>query len=119
MREIGEQITAARAAAVIYETFGHLDAKPGDSHKGYFIFINGQHGDMDVVYSDFPTFGEGPGYFHDRGEFICEQTVGGGACAAIGIYRFDGEYRLPKRKGSARFVGKIICIQKFGEDQQQ
>lgn len=28
--------------------------------------INGQHSDIDVVYSDFPTFGEGPGCFHDR-----------------------------------------------------
>lgn len=38
MREIGEQITAARAAAVIHETFGHLDAKPGERHKGWFVF---------------------------------------------------------------------------------
>ncbi|GKX54055.1 hypothetical protein SOASR030_01670 [Leminorella grimontii] len=45
MREIGEQINAGRAVAVIYETFGHLDAKPGERHKGWFVFINGQHGD--------------------------------------------------------------------------
>lgn len=40
MREIGEQITAARAAAVIHETFGHLDAKPGERHKGWFVLPN-------------------------------------------------------------------------------
>ncbi|MDB2181902.1 hypothetical protein [Citrobacter farmeri] len=116
MREIGEQINAGRAAAVIYETFGHLDAKPGDRHRGWFVFINGQHGDMDVVYSDFPTFGEGPGYFNDRADFIWELIRDDGPCAAVGIYRFDGEYHLPKRKGSARFVGKTTCIQTFGED---
>ncbi|MEP9920585.1 hypothetical protein [Klebsiella sp. GN_Kp190] len=115
MREIGMQITAARAAAVIHETFGHLDAKPGERHKGWFVFINGQHGDMDVVYSDFSTFGEGPGYFTDREDFIWELIRDDGPCAAVGIYRFDGEYRLPKRKGPARFVGKTTCIQTFGE----
>lgn len=46
MREIGMQITAARAAAVIHETFGHLDAKSGERHLGWFVFINGQHGDI-------------------------------------------------------------------------
>ncbi|WP_454777165.1 hypothetical protein [Klebsiella oxytoca] len=116
MREIGEQITAARAAAVIHETFGHLDAKPGDRHEGWFVFINGQHGDMDVVYSDFPTFGEGPGYFTDREDFIWELIRDDGPYAAVGIYRFDGEYRLPKRKGPARFVGRITCIQTFREE---
>jgi len=116
MREIGAQITAARAAAVIHETFGHLDAKPGERHKGWFVFINGQHGDMGVVYSEFPTFGEGPGYHHDREDFIWELIRDNGPCAAIGIYRFDGEYRLPKRKSRARFVGRTICIQKFSKD---
>lgn len=115
MREIGEQITAARAAAVIYETFGHLDAKPGERHKGWFVFINGQHGDMDVVYSDFPTFGEGPGYFHDREDFIFELTTGSGPCTAVGIYRFDGEYRVFKN-GNTRFAGKTTCIQTFEDD---
>lgn len=39
MREIGELITAERAATVIYETFGHLDAKPGggDIKAGSFL----------------------------------------------------------------------------------
>jgi hypothetical protein len=114
MREIGAQITAARAAAVIHETFGHLDAKPGECHKGWFVFINGQHGDMDVVYSEFQTFGEGPGYFTDRDDFIWELIRDDGPCAAVGIYRFDGEYRQPKRKGAARFVGKITSIQVWG-----
>ncbi len=116
MRELLGKAGAEHQASVIYQTFGHLDAKPGDKHAGYFIFINGQHGDMDVVFSDFPTFGEGPGYFYDREDFICKLTTGDGPCAAVGIYRFEGEYRLPKRKGPARFVGKTVCIQKFGED---
>ncbi|EPB5649094.1 hypothetical protein ACRQKW_000661 [Citrobacter braakii] len=116
MRELLGMAGAEHQATVIYQTFGHLDAKPGDRHAGYFIFINGQHGDMDVVYSDFPTFGEGPRYFHDREDFICELTTGNGPCTTVGIYRFDGEYRLPKRKGSARFVGKTTCVQTFGED---
>lgn len=113
MHETFMEIEAENRAIVTYQTFGHLDAKPGERHKGYFVFINGQHGDMDVVYSDFPTFGEGPGYFYDREDFICELTSGDGPCNAVGIYRFDGEYRLPKRKGSARFVGKTICIKIF------
>lgn len=116
MRELLGRAEAEHKASVMYQTFGHLDAKPGDRHKGFFVFINGQHGDMDVVYSNFPTFGEGPGYFHDREGFIYELTAGNGSCTEVGIYRFEGEYRLPKRKGPARFVGKTICIQKFGED---
>lgn len=115
MRNVFAEIEAENRAIAIYQTFGHLDAKPGETHKGFFVFINGQHGDMAVVYSNFPTFGEGPGYFHDREDFICELTTGDGPCAAVGIYRFDGEYRQPKRKGSARFVGKTVCIHAFEE----
>lgn len=85
MREIGEQITAARAAAAIYETFGHLDAKPGERHQGWFVFIHGQHGSSAVVRSDFPTFGEGPGYFYDREDFIAEVCRKGGRCERIGM----------------------------------
>ena len=115
MRETLAQIEAENRAAVTYQTFGHLDAKPGEKHKGYFVFINGQHGDMSVVYSDFPTFGEGPGYFSDREDFIWDLIKDGGPCTAVGIYRFDGEYRMPKRKGPSRFVGKTACIQVFEE----
>lgn len=41
MRELLGMAGAEHQATVIYQTFGHLDAKPGDRHAGYFIFING------------------------------------------------------------------------------
>jgi hypothetical protein len=37
MWDVGVQITAARAAGAIYETFGHLEAKVGERHEGYMF----------------------------------------------------------------------------------
>lgn len=114
MREILALIGAEESARVMYQTFGHLDARPGVRHAGHFIFINGQHGDMCVVHSDFPTFGEGPGYFMHREDFIWGLIKDNGPCSEVGIYRFDGEYSIPKRKNaSPHFSGKVTCMHTF------
>lgn len=97
-------------ASVMAATFGHLEAEPGTRHPGWFTFIHGQHGNMVVIESDFPSFGEGPGYFEDRQEFIWSKVRDNGVCSAVGIYRFEGEYRRYKKGGGASlgyFVGRI------------
>lgn len=106
-------IEAHNKAVVMAETWGHMEAAPGTRHPGWFIFINGQHGDMAVIESSFPTFDEGPGYFGDRQEFIWSKIKDNGSCSHIGAYRFDGEYRRYKRgagESLGYFVGKIQRI---------
>ncbi|WGK63470.1 hypothetical protein QAO71_17005 (plasmid) [Halopseudomonas sp. SMJS2] len=96
-------------AAVMAQTFGHMEAEPGTRHPGWFTFITGQHGDNTVIESDFPTFDEGPGYFMDRDEFIWSKVKNNGPASQIGVYRFEGEYRRHKicGEGLGRFVGKV------------
>lgn len=104
---------AYSSAVVMAQTFGHMEAQPGESHEGWFTFILGQHGDMVVIESEFKTFDEGPGYFSDRQEFIWQKVKDKGPCSAIGVYRFDGEYRRYKHaneKGLGRFVGKVTRV---------
>lgn len=113
MRELLGKTGAEHQASVMYQTFGHLDAKPGEKHKGHFVFINGQHGDLSVVHSEFSSFDEGPGYFSDRADFIWELVKDGGLCSKVGIYRFEGEYSLPKRRNGKRFSGSVTCLQSF------
>lgn len=113
MDRIFREAEAEHKAQVMYETFGHLDARPGEVHAGYFVFINGQHGDLCVVRSNFPTFGEGPGYFSDREDYLWELCKPGGPCEQFGIYRFDGEYRLPKRRDGRRFKGYVTRLQVY------
>lgn len=104
--ELFASIDAVNAARIRYDTWGHLDAEPGTEHEGAFLFIHGQHGDMVVVESEFPTFGEGPEYFEHRADFIWSKVKDKGPCSEVGIYRFIGKYRLCKN-GNGRFVGKI------------
>lgn len=93
-------------AQVMHATFGHLEAEPGTEHEGAFLFIYGQHGDMVVIESDFPTFGEGPRYFADRQDFMWDQIRDNGPCSEVGVYRFVGKYKRFKN-GNTRFTGKI------------
>ncbi|ENW0040762.1 hypothetical protein ACFKO7_004592 [Escherichia coli] len=113
MRELLGMAGAEHQASVMYQTFGHLDAKLGEKHKGHFVFINGQHGDLCVVHSEFSSFDEGPSYFSDRADFIWELVKNDGPCSKVGIYRFDGEYALPKRRNGRRFSGSVTCLQAF------
>lgn len=85
-------VEAYHKAQVMAATWGHMEAQPGTHHPGWFIFTFTQHGDMVVIESDFPSFGEGPGYFNDRQEFIYSQVKNQGPCSEVGVYRFDGEY---------------------------
>ncbi|QPI08301.1 hypothetical protein IM687_13970 [Stutzerimonas stutzeri] len=104
------EIEAHNRMIVMAQTWGHMEAKPGTAHSGWFTFIHGQHGDMVVIESHFPTFGEGPGYFEVRQDFIWSKVKDGGPCGDIGVYRFDGEYRCSKRSGLCRFAGKVRRI---------
>lgn len=103
-------IEAHNRMMVRAETFGHLEARDMQRHYGWFTFIYGQHGDMVVIESDFPTFGEGPGYFEDRQEWIWAQVKDNGPCSEVGVYRFDGFYKL---YASSRSVERSGCIGYF------
>lgn len=110
-------IEAFNRMMVRAETFGHLEALDMQRHHGWFIFTHSQHGDMVVIQSDFPTFGEGPGYFDDRQEFIWRQVMNDGPCDPVGVYRFDGFYKLYAKPSSVAergmlgyFKGKITKV---------
>lgn len=107
MDDVFAPVEAKYKAEVMFQTWGHQDAKVGEVHHGWFTFIHGQHGDMAVLESDFPTFGEGPGYFAHRDDFIWSKVKNDGPCSEVGLYRFDGSYRLNKRTGSGIFTGKV------------
>lgn len=94
-------------AVVMADTWGHLEAVDMQRHYGWFTFIYGQHGDMVVIESEFPTFGEGPGYFDDRQEFIWQKVKDGGPCSEVGVYRFDGFYKMYARASSVEKNGTI------------
>lgn len=113
MHQIFLEAEAEHKARVMFDTFGHLDARVGERHEGSFVFIHGQHGDVCVVRSNFPTFGEGPGYFTDREEYMFGLVEKGNPCEQLGIYRFDGYYTLPKRKNARRFVGQVTRMMVF------
>ncbi len=105
-------IEAYNRAIVMAETWGHLEATDLQRHYGWFTFIYGQHGDMVVLESHFPTFGEGPSYFSDRQEFIWQKVKDKGPCSEVGVYRFDGFYKLYADARSVRdtlgyFKGRV------------
>jgi hypothetical protein len=105
-----EMVEADNRARVMAETWGHMEGEPGVPNAGWFTFINGQHGDMCVIESHFPTFGEGPGYFQDREEFIYSKISNSGKCSALGVYKFVGTYTRNKHKGGkglGRFIGTV------------
>lgn len=105
-----EKVEADNRARCMAETWGHQEGVPGVSYEGWFTFINGQHGDMAVIESDFKGFEEGPGYFEDRQDFIWSKIKDGGKCSSIGVYKFTGTYRRNKHiggKGLGRFTGKV------------
>lgn len=109
-------IEAYNRMVVQAETWGHLEALDRQRHYGWFTFINGQHGDMVVIKSDFPTFGEGPRYFEDRQEFIWQWVKDNGPCSEVGVYRFDGFYKLYADARSVKetigyFKGRVRRLQ--------
>lgn len=104
--EIAEAHTAAQ---IVAQTWGHMDAEPGSKHQGSFVFINGQHGDVVVVSSEFPTFDEGPAYFEDRQEYLIDLTKDEGPCSEVGVYHFTGFYQRLKN-GSTKLVGKVYKV---------
>jgi len=99
-----EEWEAAERARVMVDTWGHLEAEPGTKHKGFFVFAFGQHGDMIVIDSDFPSFGEGPGYFADREDYINEFVEENQSDP--GVFCFTGIYKRFKN-GNTKFVGKV------------
>jgi hypothetical protein len=95
----------AYKGAVMAATWGHLEPKRGEIHKGTFTFIHGQHGDEDVIESNFPTMpGEGPLYFDVRSSFIFDVIQK--KDLDVGVYEFVGVYRVFKN-GNTRFTGDI------------
>jgi hypothetical protein len=105
-----QQVEADNKARAMAATWGHQEAAPGTRHDGWFTFIHGQHGDLAVVESHFPSFDEGPGYFADREDFIWSKVKDGGKCSKIGVYKFQGSYtrnKHPGGRGLGRFVGTV------------
>nr|WP_233341351.1 hypothetical protein [Escherichia coli]UGK56845.1 hypothetical protein [Escherichia coli] len=115
MRELLGMAGAEHQASVMYQTFGHLDAKLGEKHKGHFVFfINGQHGDLCVVHSEFSSFDEGPSYFSDRADFIWELVKKTTAHALrSGFTDLTANTRFLSAGMGRRFSGSVTCLQAF------
>lgn len=108
LADVFAEVDALKRAYYMREAWGHLEAPTGTQHAGRFTFINGQHGNMCVIESDFQTFGEGPQYFSDRAAFIWDNIKNGGVCSHLGVYQFDGVYVVEEDEGY--FVGQIRKI---------
>lgn len=109
MKGAFNEIDQINKKIIMKQTWGHLDAQPGTTHEGWFVFIVGQHMDCCVVESKFDSFGEGPVYFTHRQEFISKVTQKNGPCMDVGVYKFTGQYKVLKN-GNGRFVGKTKKI---------
>lgn len=113
LRDQFECIEAANKAIVMHQTWGHLEAEPGTKHPGWILFACGQHGDVCVIESHFPSFGEGPLYFSNRQDYLMDLMDEGGPCRDTGVYLFSGVYRRFKN-GNSRFIGKVKRAQISG-----
>lgn len=88
--------------AIMRETWGHLDARPGVEHPGQIVFAEGAFGGERIVLSvDFGDAGDVPWFYAGIHEWLLDQDAEPGS-----IYRFDGVYRLAA-DGANEFVGEV------------
>lgn len=83
---------ARRAAAVMRDTWGHLDATPGVRYPGTILFCHGEYGTSVVISSDFgDEAGYGPWFYEGLHDWLFDQDTEAG-----NVYRFTGwSWRSP------------------------
>jgi hypothetical protein len=92
-----------RAANVMRDTWGHMDANPGTRYKGHVVFAAGCYGGERIVLAaEFGSAGYGPRFYEGVNEWVSWlEDVEEGR-----VYRFDGYYRLGAG-GSHVFEGDV------------
>lgn len=92
---------AKYTASVLYNTWGHLDAKPGYVYPCTFLIAS--TGRECLVLLDTCELG-GPAYYMDVNNYAFTKLVEGGK--PEGIYRFEGTYQMYKKHpGNIDMVG--------------
>lgn len=91
-------------AAVMRDTWGHLDTKPGEVHPGHILFALGVHGDIVVLEWDFEGVSSNPWIYQELHEFVGQHTMK--TDRDWGVWVFEGTYRTFKN-GGHKFSGKI------------
>ena len=106
MAEAWAPAEAARKAAAMYETWGHLEPPPG-KYRCWMLFAHGTYGDIVVLENAFEENAQCcPGTYDDLQEYAGTTIEQRGF--AEGLYEFTGYYQRFKN-GKGRFVGKVMC----------
>lgn len=102
LADLAASIDAHNRIIVYRETWGHLDALPGD-YPGHITFVLGCHGDITLLEWDFDKVESNPWIYIELNQFI------GAFCVKTdrewGVWRFEGIYRRFKN-GKSKFAGK-------------
>lgn len=98
------QHEAQYKASVMYNTWGHLDAKPGEIYTcSFYVAV----GDRDyTIFCEKNTLngGGGPAYSSDINNFVFKKLME--SKKPEGLYYFEGTYQLPKKhKPDSEMIG--------------
>lgn len=99
--------------AVMADTWGHLDARPGVTYPGFIVYAVTAWGQTEPIEAVFGHI-EGPGYFDHMNNFIDDD----GRDRDVGVYRFDGTYSVSKR-GAAQWNGSTATLATFPADRAE
>lgn len=93
------QHEAQYKASVMYNTWGHLDARPGEIYTcSFYVAV----GDRDyTIFCENNTLcggegGGGPAYSSDINNFVFKKLME--SEKPEGVYHFQGTYQLPKKR---------------------
>jgi hypothetical protein len=98
-------------AQVMYDTWGHLDPRPGVTYPGEILFCYGCYRDITIIRADFDDLDGGPLFYALLHEFVGRKYKG----EAENIYLWRGYFRLNKTTEGGRFVGKVRKIKIPGQ----
>ena len=87
------QHEAEYKASVMYNTWGHLDAKPDQVYKcSFYVAV----GDRDyTIFCEKKELSGGPAYHSDINNFVFKKLMV--SEKPQGVYYFEGTYQLPKK----------------------
>ena len=108
MAEAFAEHEARYRAAVMAETWGHLDAPPGVTYRGFLVYAVtawGQVEPIEAIFSHGTHEAEGPGFY----SHMCNFIGSGASGREVGVYRFDGTYRV-SRRGAATWKGRTLPV---------
>lgn len=99
-------------ASVLYDTWGHMDAKPNEVHAlSFYVAVT----ERETLFFklDMPTLEGGPAFHNDIGKYCYKRFLE--EDAEPGVYKFEGTYQLYKRTNPdcemyGYFKGKVTEV---------